>query len=373
MKITCSKKDLLKGVNTVAKAVPTRTTFPILECILIDASADTILLDANDTELGIETHVDGTIEERGKIALDAKMFSDIVRKLPDNDVTIETNNSMQTTITCEKANFKIVGKDGDEFEFLPYVERIDPITMSEFTLKEVIQQTIFAIAPDDNNKLMTGELFSIHDNELMVVALDGHRVSIRNIELKKAYESHDIIVPGKTLQELSRILNGESDSMVKMYTAENHVLFEFDGTTVVSSLIDGNYFRIREMLSNDYETCVKVNKKELLDCLERASLMVRETDKKPVIFDVTDGVLYLRIRSMIGTMKEDMEIEKEGKDIRIGLNPKFMTDVLRVIDDETVTLYLINRKAPCFIKDEEETYIYFVLPVNFNESEYEDI
>ena len=176
MKLICSKANLLKGVNIVSKAVPTRTTMAILECILIDASANEIKLMANDMELGIETIIDGTIEERGIIALDAKIFSEIVRKLPDNDVTIETDASFKTVISCEKAKFNIIGKSGDDFSYIPYVERNESIVLSQFTLKEVIRQTIFSIADNDNNKLMTGELFEIEENKLRVVSLDGHRI-----------------------------------------------------------------------------------------------------------------------------------------------------------------------------------------------------
>ena len=153
MKLICSKSNLLQGVNIVSKAVPTRTTMAILECILIDASTNEIKLTANDMELGIETIIDGKIAERGIIALDAKIFSEIVRKLPDSEVIIETDASFKTTITCEKAKFNIVGKSGDDFSYLPYIEKKECITVSQFTLKEVIRQTIFSIADNDNNKL----------------------------------------------------------------------------------------------------------------------------------------------------------------------------------------------------------------------------
>ena len=199
MKLICSKSNLLRGVNIVSKAVPTRTTMAILECILIDASTNEIKLMANDMELGIETRVEGEIAERGVIALDAKIFSEIVRKLPDSDVMIETDASFKTVISCEKAKFNIVGKSGDDFSYLPYIEKNDAIVISQFTLKEVIRQTIFSIADNDNNKLMTGELFEINENELKVVSLDGHRISIRNIELKNNYENKKVVVPGKTL------------------------------------------------------------------------------------------------------------------------------------------------------------------------------
>lgn len=366
MKLICSKSNLLHGVNIVSKAVPTRTTMAILECILIDASANEIKLTANDMELGIETKIEGEIAERGVIALDAKIFSEIVRKLPDSDVTIETDASFKTTITCEKAKFNIVGKSGDDFSYIPYIERNEPIAMSQFTLKEVIRQTIFSIADNDNNKLMTGELFEIEENDLKVVSLDGHRISIRNIELKNNYSHKKVVVPGKTLQEVSKILPGSAEDEVSIFLTDNHIVFEFENTTVVSRLIEGEYFKIEQMLSSDYETKAKINKRELLDCIDRATLLVKEGDKKPIIMNITDGTMELKINSFIGSMNEDIDIAKEGKDILIGFNPKFFIDALRVIDEEEVTLYMVNPKAPCFIKDDEGTFIYLILPVNFN-------
>ena len=366
MKIICSKSNLLYGVNIVSKAVPTRTTMAILECILIDASAGEIKLTANDMELGIETKIEGEIEERGIIALDAKVFSDIVRKLPDNEVVIETDSSFKTTITCEKAKFNIIGKSGEDFSYIPYIERNEEISISQFTLKEVIRQTIFSIADNDNNKLMTGEIFEINENSLKVVSLDGHRISIRNIELKNNYEHKKVVVPGKTLQEISKILPGNADEDVSMYLSDNHIVFEFGNTTVVSRLIEGEYFKIEQMLSSDYETKVKINKRELLDCIDRATLLVKEGDKKPIIMNITDDKMELKINSFIGSMNEEIDITKDGKDILIGFNPKFFIDALRVIDEEEVTLYMVNPKAPCFIRDENETFIYLILPVNFN-------
>lgn len=366
MKLICSKSNLLHGVNIVSKAVPTRTTMAILECILIDASTDEIKLIANDMELGIETVIDGEIIENGIIALDAKIFSEIVRKLPDNEVVIETDASFKTVITCEKAKFNIIGKSGEDFSYLPYIEKNDPISISQFTLKEVIRQTIFSIADNDNNRLMTGELFEINENQLKVVSLDGHRISIRNIELKDNYANKKVVVPGKTLNEISKILPGSVDEDVTIYITDNHIIFEFLNTTVVSRLIEGEYFKIEQMLSTDYETKVKINKRELLDCIDRATLLVKEGDKKPIIMDIQDGVMELKINSFIGSMNEDIDIEKTGKDILIGFNPKFFIDALRVIDEEEVSLYMVNPKAPCFIRDDDNQFIYLILPVNFN-------
>ena len=365
MKFTCSKSNLLNGGQIVSKAVPNKTTMSILECILINASDNQIKLTANDMELGIETIIDGNVEEEGIIALEAKIFLEIVRKLPDNEIVIETDSSYMTTITCEKSKFNIVGKSGEDFTSLPSIEKLDSIVVSQYTLKEVVRQTIFSISDNDNNKLMTGELFEVNDDKLKVVSLDGHRISIRKINLKNSYPKKKVVVPGKTLSEVSKILPGDTDKDVVIFFTDKHIVFEFNQTVVVSRLIEGEYFNIDQMLSSDYETKVKINKRELLDCIDRATLLVKEGDKKPIIISISDVNMELRINSTIGSMDETIDITKNGKDMMIGFNPKFLIDALRVIDDEEIDIYLVNPKAPCFIKDAEDRYVYLILPVNF--------
>lgn len=367
MKLQFQKSALLNGISIVSKAIPAKTTMSILECILIDADADQIKLTGNDMELGIETKVEGSILERGKIALDAKLFYEIIRKLPDGEapVIITSDNKFNTIIQCESALFNILGRDGEEFSYLPYIERDQYITLSQFTLKEAIRQTIFSISPNDSNKMMAGELLEVKENILKVVSLDGHRISIRNIALKESYESHKVIVPGKTLSEISKILGGDNEKEVQIFFSKNHILFEFDDTMVVSRLIDGEYFKIDHMLSSDYETRVKVNKREFMDSIDRSMILIRDSDRKPIILNVEDSNVNLKVRSTIGSMNADVSAYKAGKDIMIAFNPKFLLDALRVIDDEEVELYMMNPKSPCFIKDEEGTYIYLILPVNF--------
>ncbi len=366
MKIICSKSNLLNGVNTVSKAVPSKTTMSILECILIDANKGEIKLTANDMELGIETVIDGEIMEKGIIALDAKIFLEMVRKLPDNDVTIETDATYKATITCEKAKFNIVGKSGEDFSYLPQIERSESIVVSQFTLKEIIRQTIFSIADNFTNKILTGELFEINGDVLKVVSSDGLRISLRKIQLKNSYPAKKVIVPGKTLNEVSKILAGDIDKDVNIFFTDKHILFEFDNTTVVSRLIEGEYLKIDNILSADYETKIKLNKKEFLGCIDRSTLLIKEGDKKPIILNILDDVMELKMNSIVGSLDEELDISKMGKDLMIGFDPKFLIDALKVIDDEEIEIKLLNSKAPCFIKDDEENYIYLILPVTFS-------
>lgn len=366
MKIICNKSALLTGVNTVLKAVPARTTMPILECILIDTTSGVIKLTANDMDLGIETTVNGDVLDKGCIALEAKLFSEIVRKLPDSEVTIETDDNNKALIKCEKAKFNIAGKDGEDFVALPEIEKTYFITLSQFSLKEIIRQTIFSISDNESNRMMSGELLQIDQDQLRLVSLDGQRISIRKISLKESYDPIKAVIPGKTLNEISKILSGDMDDDVRIYFTDRHVLFEFDQTVVVSRLLEGEYFQIDKMISSDYNTKITINKKELQGCIERASLLIRESERKPIIINVTDGSMEMKIQSAMGSMNEDIDISKEGRDIMIGFNPKFILDALRVIDDEEITMYLVNPKAPFIIKNDEQSYIYLVLPISFN-------
>lgn len=366
MKLIFKKSDLTSAVNIAMRAVPSKTTMSILECILIDASTNDIKFSSNDMELGIMTTVKGEILEKGVIAVEAKIFSEIVRKLPDNEIMISTDSNLQLHITCEKAKFNIPGRSGDDFAYIPMLEKDKYIYLSQFNLKEIIRQTLFSISDNENNKIMTGELFEVKDNTLKVVSLDGHRISIRKLELKESFENVRVIVPGKTLNEISKILTGGNEEEVRVFFTTNHIIFEFNDTVVVSRLIEGEYYKIEQMLSSDYETKITVNKREFLDAIDRSTLLVRDSDKKPIIITIEDGNIELQIKSSMGSMDENIFVEKTGKDMMIGFNPKFLIDALRVIDDENVTIYLLNAKAPCLIKNDSEDYIYLILPVNFN-------
>jgi DNA polymerase-3 subunit beta len=354
----------MNGINIVSKAVSTKSTMSNLQCILIESSLSEIRLIANDIELGIETIIEGNITEAGRIALDAKLLSDIIRRLPDSEVLIETNANNQANIRCERSKFNIPGTSGEDFNYLPEVEKNKSITLSQFTLKEVIRQTIFSISDQENTKIMTGELFEVNGDTLKVVSLDGHRISIRKVQLKESYENMKVIVPGKTLNDISKVLTGGAEDEIHLYVTDKHILFEFEQTKVVSRLLEGEFYKIDQMLSNDYETKITINKKEFLDCIDRASLFIKESDKKPIILNIDNYGINLKIDSSLGSMNEEIEIKKEGKDLMIGFNPKFLMDALRVIDDEEINIYMMNAKSPCFIRNEDDSYIYLILPVS---------
>ena len=367
MRLEFNKEKLISAMGIVFKAIPSRTTNPILECILFDASGDKIKLTANDTELGIETVAEGIIVEKGKVALDARLSFDIIRKLEGGDapVVIESDSSFTTTISCEDAVFHIQGRDGEEFSYLPVIEKDNYICLSQFTLKEAVRKTIFSAALNDTNKMMGGEYIEVKDHIVKFVALDGHRIAIRSIEMKENYGSAKVIVPGKTMNEISKIMTDDNEKEVLIYFSKNHILFEFDETTVISRLIEGEYFRIDHMLSKDYELKLRVDRTKLLNSIDQSTILIKESDHKPIVLDISENNINLKVKSSYGTMDGKVSCEKTGKDLLIAFNPKFLLDALRAIEDEEVDLYMTNAKTPCYIRDEKESYIYLILPVNF--------
>ena len=365
MKFTVEKRLLNEAVTNLQRAVSSKTSIPALEGILIRSEENRLILTAYDLEIGMQTELPAIISAPGAIILTAKLFAEIVRRSPDEDITIDVDDRNTATITSGVSCFTIIGMDSAEFPELPKITDADTIKMPQELLKSMIRQTLFAVADSTAKPIHQGSLFKIENGNLDVLSVDGYRLALRREAINYANNT-EFVVPGKTLIEISKILSGETEDEVSIFFTKNHIVFEFDRTLVVSRLIEGEYFRIDQMLSSDYETRVHVNKKELLDCIDRATLLIKEGDKKPIIIDIKNESMELKIKSQIGSMDELIFCTKDGKDLMIGFNPKFLIDALRVIEDEEVDLYFMNAKAPCFIKDENQSYIYLILPVNFN-------
>ncbi len=367
MKVRCSKDSLQKAIASVSRAVPVRTTMEILKCILLQAEDQECKLTANDTALGIETRIDAEVEEPGIAAIDAGLFASIIRKFPDSDVVISTSRDESIDIKCENASFHISGRGTDDFIYLPTVEAKESIIISQFTIREMIGQVIFSVADSDANAAMSGVYMEILGDRIRMTTLDGHRISIRVSELRDISSPVSTIVPSKTLSDLQKIVSGDADKDMRISFAKNHIVFDYDRTRMVSRVIDGEYFKVESMIRDAYETHLKINKRDFLNCLDRSTLLVNESDKKPVILNITDEEMSIRLKSAIGSMNETIPIEKEGKDIKIAFNPKLLLDALRVIDDEEIDLFMVKYNYPCIIKDEKGSYTYVVLPVNFIE------
>ena len=365
MKFSCNKIDIDNSLDIVLKAVPNKTTMPVLECVVLETVENGIKLITNDMSLGIEARFNADVEEEGIILVNAKMLFDIIRKLPNETLSFEADDNNNILIFCGKSKFNIMGMDHEEFPLLPEIERDKKIVMSQYTLKEMIRQTIFSISNNESNKIYTGELFEVREDNIKITSLDLHRASIRNSTLKDSYEDIKCVIPGKTLMEVMKILSSEVDDEVEIFFTNNHVLFQIPDIIIISRLIEGNFYNVNQMINNDYEIKVKINKRELLESVDRATLLLRESESKPVIVNINGDEIKLEMNTKIGSMDENIMVEKEGKDLRIRFDPKFIIAALKVIEDEYVYLYFCNAKSPCFIKD-EDSYIYMILPVKID-------
>ena len=368
MKLNFEREKLLNALSVVSKAIPGRTTNDILECALFNITDEGIIISANNNELGIETKIDGISHGFGKAAIDLKLMLDIVRKLdfPDGRINIKIDDeNFITTISSGKSVFKIQARNGEEFNYLPDININNSVSISQFALKEVIKQTVFAANVNDTNKMTGGELIELDENMLKFVALDGYRVSIRHIMLNEGFKNDKCVIPAKNLIEIGRIIEGDSEKKITIYFSDNHVMFKYDTTSVISRIMTGDYFDLKYMLSSDYETKVRLSRLSLLNSIDRALVFIRENNNKPLIFEISDETLKLRMESIYGSMNDEIKCDKSGNNIMIAFNPKYFIDALKAVDDEFVDIYMTNSRSPCFIRDANGMYIYLILPVNF--------
>ena len=363
MKFKASKNALNRGINIAAKAAASHTTMPIMSCILLEADEYGLTLTGNDLEIGISTSVEAEIIEPGSAALDAKMLQSIIGKMPNADIEISIDEDYIATIRSGKARFSISGQDPVLFTGLPDVERDNPIVVSGDVFREMILGTLFSVATNETSKVMTGELVKVSETELRMVALDGHRMAIRETSIIGGYDKK-VIVPAKSMSEISRIINPASNSNVCLELTDNHIVVQVDDTFITSRLIEGEYFDIDKVISNNYEVKVTADKSSLIECIERAGLFVKAGDKRPIVLEIGNNEIQFSINSPTGAMNESLDVETEGNNLRIGFNPHLLADAIKATPDNQVNLYFTNEKSPCYIKDEEMNYLYMILPVN---------
>lgn len=366
MKLSCIKSDLLNSVNTVLKAVSNKTTLPILECILLESENNCLKLIGNDLELGIESTIPANVEKTGCIALESKIFSEIVRKLPEDEVQITVDSNLITTIKCANSEFKIAAQSGEDFPQLPKIEKNNSYTLKQSTLKDIVRQTIFSVATEETRPILTGELIQIKDRALHIVSVDGYRVSYRRTPLSIDNDQNEVVVPGKTLGEISKILSSEEED-VSIYFTDKHILFDLGESIVVSRLLEGEFLKYENSFFEDYETKIKVDRKALLMSIERAALISREGKKNPIKIEINSECMIITSNTELGTAREEIPVYLEGKDLVIAFNPKYLIDALKSIDDDEVIIQFMSSLNPCIIQPiNGNDYKYLILPIRLN-------
>ena len=371
MKIVCYKENILKAINSVVKGVASKTTMPILEGILIQTNDKEIKLTTYDLEIGIEYVMECEVEEQGSTVVNAIMFSEIIRKLPDTEIHITLNNKNLLEIECEGSLYKLATMNPEEFPELPKIEVENSIEIDQTLLKNMIRKTIFAVSNEESRPIFTGCLFEIENNKLTVVAVDGFRLALRSIFLNKQSNNFKAVIPGKTLNEVNKILL-DSFEPVKIGVSKNQALFEMDNCKIVTRILDGEFLNYKNVIPSNWETRIKVNKNNIQNSFERISLIssstVEKEKKYPVKVNVDIGKITISCTNQTGDAKEELYVSTEGKNLEAGFNPKYFLDSLKAIDDEEVYIEFGSSISPCLIKSTENNdYTYMILPIRLKE------
>ena len=371
MKIVCYKENILKAINSVVKGVASKTTMPILEGILIQTNDNEIKLTTYDLEIGIEYVMKCEVEEQGSTVVNAIMFSEIIRKLPDTEIHITLNDKNLLEIECEGSLYKLATMNPEEFPELPKIEVENSIEIDQTLLKNMIRKTIFAVSNEESRPIFTGCLFEIENNKLTVVAVDGFRLALRSIFLNKQSNNFKAVIPGKTLNEVNKILL-DSFEPVKLGVSKNQALFEMDNCKIVTRILDGEFLNYKNVIPSNWETRIKVNKNNIQNSFERISLIssstVEKEKKYPVKVNVDIGKITISCTNQTGDAKEELYVSTEGKNLEAGFNPKYFLDSLKAIDDEEVYIEFGSSISPCLIKSTENNdYTYMILPIRLKE------
>ncbi|MFX0549885.1 DNA polymerase III subunit beta [Hathewaya histolytica] len=362
MKFTIEKSVLQEAISNAQKAITGKTTMPILQGIFIKAKDNELIVIGSDIDLTIETKIDAEVEEEGEIVVDSRLFGEIIRKLPNAPVHITSMENETITIQCLKSIATLVHMNPAEYPNLPQINENMIFTIPQGLMKNMIKGTIFAIAQDETRPILTGILFEIKNNSLNLVALDGYRVALR----KEIIENNDTIsavIPGKTLSEVSKILE-ESDTQTHITFTPNHILFNLGKTRVISRLLEGEFIKYESIIPKEYNLRVTVKRNEILNSIERASLMGKEGKTNLVKLDIQDDTMVITSNSQLGKAREEVGITLQGESLKIAFNSKYLIDVFKIMDEEEVIMEFSSSISPCVIKNKEtDKGSYLLLPV----------
>ena len=371
MKFICEKEKLLKAINSVVKGAASKTTMPILEGILIQTNDNEIKLTTYDLEIGIEYIIESSVEEQGSTVVNAIMFSEIIRKLPDTEISITLNEDNLLVIECEGSLYKLATMNPDEFPELPKINVENSVELEQKTLKNMIRKTIFAVSVEENRPIFTGCLFEIKENKLNVVAVDGFRLGWTSSYLEKNCKDFKAVIPGKTLNEVNKIISDSFDN-ITIGVSKNQALFKMENCKIVTRLLDGEFLNYKSVVPQNWDTRIRANRRDLQECFERISLISASSTEKekkyPVKVNIEVGKVTISCTNQTGDAKEEVLLETEGKDLEVGFNPKYFLDALKAIDDEEIFINFGTSISPCVIKPiENEDYTYMILPIRMKD------
>jgi len=370
MNFTCDKQLLQDALGLAVRAVAARTTMPILECVLLTVQDGIgLTLDASNLEININTSpIPADVDVSGSIAIDAKLFSEIVRKMPGElvSITVDENNSVQ--VKSGRSRLMISGQPGDEFPIMSESELV-PVNqgyvLKAQTLKDMIRQTIFSVSSDQSRAILTGELIEVKENTMRMVAVDMFRISYKSSVLNGGGADCKSVVPAKALGELSRMLPSGENDMVNIQFTDRRIIFRADNFTLTSNLIEGEFVRYDQIFNQDFMTIVEINRNDLLGALERAVLVATENKMLPIKLEIGEDDLVISSKSERGQTDEGVPCKTDGKNLIISFNSRYFIEALRAAEDEVIVIKFNTQLSPCTIRgvEEESDYKYLIVPL----------
>ncbi len=365
MKFSCLRTDLSNAVTNVSRAVSAKSSIPALEGILIKGYGEKINISGYDLEIGITTDIEATIQEQGEIVVGARLFSEIVRKLPEEIVCIETDERMVTYITSGQSSFQIIGMSSVEYPDLPVFESTDEIKISAKLLKDMIRQTVYAVSDNKAKPIYTGSLFELEENSLRIVAIDGYRMAVRQEEIECSSNSK-FVVPGKTQQEVLKLIT-EDDAEVEIIVGQRHIMFRVNSYSVISRLIEGTFLDYKTTIPTESKTEAVINTRILINAVERVSILNSEKIQSPVRCTMANDEIKLLCSTTVGRASDSISVSIIGDDVEIGFNNKYLLDALKNCETDEVKLILNGGLSPMIVKPVKgESFIYLVVPMRLS-------
>ncbi|UXS75535.1 DNA polymerase III subunit beta [Staphylococcus chromogenes] len=373
MEFSIKRDYFITQLNDTLKAISSRTTLPILTGIKIEATNEGVVLTGSDSEISIEitipNQVDGEdiveVKEPGSVVLPGRFFVDIIKKLPGKDVKLSTNEQFQTLITSGHSEFNLSGLDPDQYPLLPQVSSDDALQLPIKVLKNIIAQTNFAVSTSETRPVLTGVNWLIQENELICTATDSHRLAVRKLKLEEEIEDKNVIIPGKALAELNKIMT-ENEEHIDIFFASNQVLFRVGHINFISRLLEGHYPDTSRLFPENYEIKLGLDNNDFYHAIDRASLLAREGGNNVIKLSTGDALVELSSTSPeIGTVKEEVTAQDvEGGNLKISFNSKYMMDALKAIDNDEVEVEFFGTMKPFILKPkDDDTVTQLILPI----------
>lgn len=364
MKFSCEKSALLSAVLTASQAVYTKSTVPSLESLLIETGMN-VEISGYDLKTGIRTKIDAEVSERGEILINAKLLGDIVRKLPDDIVTVESDKNFKIKIICGMSEFNITGSSSEEYPELPSIDQHQSLVIPQGFIKEMISQTLFAVSDSEARPVHTGSLFEVSGNVLTIVSVDGYRLALRRERIKDSQMTEcSFVVPGSALSEIEKIA-ADSEEPVKISVGAKHIMFVMGNTMLVSRRLEGEFLNYKQAIPQQSKYSLIAKRRNLINCIERVSLIINDRLKSPVRCVFEDGVVKMATITALGQASDECVIEGNGEELEIGFNNKYLLDALKAVPDDEVRILLNSGVSPCMIVPSGDTdnFLYMILPV----------